>query len=80
MTPYDPMCGRYASDMKALDYSWANSQEELDSVPVEQRGERRVAYILKEEGTLNPTNGHFLCDRCYIAAGMPTAPNGWVCP
>lgn len=80
MIPYDPGCSRYAADMEGLDSFWASSQEELDAVPVEQRGERRAAYILKEEGTLNHSNGHFLCDGCYIAAGMPTGPNGWVCP
>ena len=78
--PYDPMCGRYAADMEQLDYFWATSQEELDAVPVEQRGDRRIAYVIKEEGTLNPDNGHFLCDKCYIAVGMPVAPGGWVCP
>jgi len=37
-------------------------------------------YVWQEEGTLNPSNGHFLCDSCYIAAGMPTAPGGWTAP
>ena len=39
-------------------------------------------YVLKEEGTLNPLNNHFLCDGCYISAGMPAGTNGrrWVCP
>lgn len=37
-------------------------------------------YVLKEEGTLNPMNNHFLCDSCYISAGMPSSPRGWVCP
>ena len=37
-------------------------------------------YVYFEEGTLNKTNGNFLCDGCYIAAGMPTAPGGWTCP
>jgi len=34
----------------------------------------------EEEGTLNTANGHFLCNACYIRAGMPTAPGGWVTP
>jgi hypothetical protein len=29
-----------------------------------------------EEGTYNPINGHFLCDQCYIEAGMPVGENG----
>lgn len=37
-------------------------------------------YVQMEEGTYNPENGHFLCDECYIKAGMPTAPNGWRAP
>lgn len=37
-------------------------------------------YCLQEEGTLNPKNNHFLCDACYIAAGMPSSPTGWKCP
>jgi hypothetical protein len=37
-------------------------------------------YVWQEEGTLNPSNGHFLCDSCYIRAGMPTAPEGWIAP
>lgn len=78
--PYDPMCERYARNMTYLDSFWATSQEELDSVLEHERPSRRVAYVLMEEGTLNPNNGHFLCDDCYIKAGMPSAPGGWVCP
>lgn len=37
-------------------------------------------YVLAEEGTLNGDNGHFLCTGCYIKAGMPTSPQGWVAP
>jgi hypothetical protein len=39
-------------------------------------------YVRENEGTLNPANGHFLCDGCYIDAGMPTAPGpyGWRAP
>lgn len=33
-----------------------------------------------EEGTLNRENGHFLCNECYIKAGMPSSPTGWRCP
>lgn len=37
-------------------------------------------YVRQEEGTYNLKNGRFLCDDCYIKAGMPTSPTGWVCP
>ena len=65
--PYDPKCKRFASEMAYLD-------DYLEP------GETRAEYILREEGTLNPTNLHFLCDDCYIKAGQPSSPTGWVCP
>jgi hypothetical protein len=37
-------------------------------------------YVAAEEGTYNRENGHFLCTECYIKAGMPSSPRGWVCP
>lgn len=37
-------------------------------------------YVLQEEGTLNETNGHFLCDDCYIKNGQPSSPRGWKAP
>lgn len=37
-------------------------------------------YVWKEEGTLNLENGHFLCTDCYINAGQPSSPRGWVAP
>lgn len=37
-------------------------------------------FVLREEGTLNPRNHHFLCTDCYIAAGMPSSPTGWTAP
>lgn len=66
--PFDPRCGRFAADMPELDD------------PRHGTGYTRAEYVRAEEGTFNPANGHFLCDRCYIDAGMPTGPNGWRCP
>ena len=45
-------------------------------------GEEKTAeeYVWSDEGTLNRLNGHFLCDGCYIAAGMPAGPGGWCAP
>jgi hypothetical protein len=37
-------------------------------------------YCWQEEGTLNLENGHFLCTDCYVKAGMPSSPRGWVAP
>lgn len=38
------------------------------------------AYVRAEEGTYNRENGHFLCTDCYVRAGMPSSPTGWVAP
>ena len=37
-------------------------------------------YVRSEEGTFNRQNDHFLCTECYIKAGMPSAPGGWIAP
>ena len=37
-------------------------------------------YVRVEEGTYNRENGKFLCDLCYLKAGTPSSPTGWVCP
>lgn len=37
-------------------------------------------YVKREEGTYNRENGHFLCTSCYIKAGQPSSPTGWVAP
>jgi len=39
----------------------------------EDLGMTENEYVLQEEGTYNPSNGHFLCTNCYINAGMPAA-------
>lgn len=28
-------------------------------------------YVIDQEGTYNPINGHFYCTDCYIKVGMP---------
>ena len=44
-------------------------------------GQTAEQFVIEEEGTYNPENGHFLCDECYVKAGMPTAPfPGWRAP
>lgn len=37
-------------------------------------------YVQQEEGTFNRENGHFLCTDCYLKAGAPSSPRGWVAP
>jgi hypothetical protein len=68
--PYDPMCERYAENMTDYD----------SFIPGTISPQKREIYVIQEEGTYNKTNGHFLCDTCYIKAGMPTKPYGWKCP
>jgi hypothetical protein len=77
---YDPYCRRYAKDIPNLDFYWAESQEELDAVLPVECERRRDDYVWTEEGTLNVDNGHFACDACYIALGMPSSPTGWTAP
>lgn len=37
-------------------------------------------FVRQEEVTFNPHNGHFLCTACYVLAGMPSSPRGWMAP
>lgn len=74
--PFDPRCERLARDMNDYDSF-------LDLPPKHKpnaKGNARVAFVINEEGTYNPVNGHFLCDSCYMAEGQPSSPNGWKCP
>jgi hypothetical protein len=36
--------------------------------------------VRREEGTYNRSNGHFMCTACYLKAGQPASPQGWVAP
>jgi len=65
--PYDPMCNTLARDMHWLDF-------------YKDENQTRENYVIENEGTYNPYNGHFLCDECYTKAGMPSSPTGWKCP
>jgi hypothetical protein len=60
-------CGKTPSEL----YEYVNAAGS-DMTPDE--------YVWQEEGTLNRENGHFLCTDCYITAGMPSSPRGWVTP
>jgi hypothetical protein len=37
-------------------------------------------YVIEEEGTYNPENGHFLCTECYVKFGCPSTEKGWKAP
>lgn len=41
-----------------------------------------VRFVMEEEGTYNPENGHFCCTECYIKIGMPTGGEfgRWIAP
>ena len=70
-------CGRRLHEIPEFkDLAWyEQDQPEPTDEEVDQ-----IAW--EEEGTLNVTNGHFLCNVCYIRAGQPSLPfpNRWVCP
>jgi hypothetical protein len=68
--PFDPICRRYASEMEELDpFIFEDEEDEDEHGPVTPQ--MREQYVITGEGTYNPLNGHFNCDRCYIAIGMP---------
>jgi hypothetical protein len=79
--PYDPFCRRSAAEMEELDYFIFESEEDLEANGP-GTAEQREKYVLEQEGTLNPQNGHFTCDRCYMNLGGPGPVNGrrWRCP
>jgi hypothetical protein len=66
--PYCAGCGKAPHELS----------EYLDAV--RGTGLTPAGYVRKEEGTYNPENGRFLCTSCYCDAGMPSSPEGWVCP
>jgi hypothetical protein len=77
--PQDPICigcARRPTEILSYIECAAGSEEALATVTPE---EIRL-YVIHEEGTYNPKNGHFLCDECYIRNGMPSREGGWVCP
>ncbi len=57
----------------------ASELEEYVEIAKEE-GMTPADYVREEEGTYNPSNGHFLCTPCYVKAGMPSDPRGWVAP
>ncbi len=56
----------------------AELEEYIDLAEIEEMSPEE--YVQSEEGTYNKSNGHFLCTDCYITAGMPSTPQGWIAP
>ena len=75
--PKDPICvgcARRPPEIPA--YRWAAMEHEDDIVTDADV----TVYVIREDGTFNRKNGHFLCDECYIRNGQPSSERGWVCP
>jgi hypothetical protein len=68
--PRDPVCGRLAADMEDLDYSWPEDVAAAMDMEEDDKRAERVAFA-RTDGTYNRANGHFWCNACYIAIGMP---------
>ena len=86
MTAFDPYLFPPASDspapegeVKAFDPYCKRSADEIPGVVEFAKMEDMTPdeWVKSEEGTYNPSNGHFACDTCYIKLGMPSSPSGW---
>ena len=38
----------------------------------QEENENPIDWVVKNEGTFNPINGHFYCTECYVVEGMPS--------
>lgn len=70
-SPIIPVCIGCGKEPHELE-EYVEAATECDDSP--------ARYVMTEEGTYNPKNGHFLCTPCYIKAGMPSNPRGWMAP
>jgi len=91
--PYDPICvgcckrphqlGEYMAavvEQEGIETDWSETDPFDDTSIPESIALLTREYVINEEGTYNPRNGHFLCSPCYIINGSPTEPGGWKCP
>lgn len=53
-------CGEYPEDIQ--EYIDAAYDDDYDSIR---------EWVVENEGTYNPANGHFYCTSCWDKAGMP---------
>lgn len=60
-TPRCVGCGKAPSDL--AEYVNAARKQDPPLSPLD--------YVLRNEGTLNETNGHYRCTECYIRSGQP---------
>ena len=75
--PEDPICVGCAKRPPEIEGYRIATMMHPDDEPTD---EEITQYVIAEEGTYNPTNGHFLCDPCYIRNGQPSSSRGWRCP
>lgn len=81
--PNDPICvGCAKRPFELPEYDMLIDDTDPESLTDERRAELRLQACLQEEGTLNPENGHFLCNHDYILNGQPSkrSPDRWICP
>jgi len=71
MNPICVGCNQRPQDLPEYVSVWELEREDYENVD---------EWVIVNEGTLNPENGHFLCTDCYINAGMPSSPRGWIAP
>lgn len=46
-----------------------------------RKDETNTEFVIREDGTYNPANGHYACDSCYITIGSPAKEYpGWKAP
>ena len=68
--------------MKLICVGCGKTPSELDEYTELAKAEEMTPeqYVIEEEGTYNPTNGHFVCTECYIRIGCPSSEKGWKAP
>lgn len=88
--PFDIFCDKFGSELAEYkSHTWETHNvvgidEDYEPImavpPVEITDEMIDQWIRQNEGTYNPSNGHFACTDCYIKIGQPSSPQGWVAP
>lgn len=69
--PFCTGCKKYADQLEEYIEGAKESEQTI------------TEFVIENEGTYNPSNGHFLCTPCYIDAGMPSNPHpqpNWTAP